>query len=77
MGLICNIIFAHLDPLQVACPQLIQPSNGSVVVESTQLGGIALYSCSTGFSRIGLTARVCLENSTWSGAEPICIPTGE
>ena len=57
------------------CPALVNPSNGSVVVNSTHYGGVAFYFCSSGYTLIGLTTRVCLASETWSGDEPKCIPS--
>ena len=60
-------------PLIGQCPPLINPSSGTVVVNSTRVGGVAFYSCLNGYTRIGLSTRVCLTRETWSGDEPECI----
>ena len=65
--------YYSFPPLTGQCPTLVNPSNGSVVVNSTHVGGVAFYSCSTGYTLIGLTTRVCLASETWSGDEPGCI----
>ena len=80
LGRYCNVPrkLLHSNVLFICspigpCPPLINPSNGTVVVNSTRVGGVAFYSCSTGYTRIGLSTRVCLTRETWSGVEPECI----
>lgn len=54
------------------CGDLIDPDNGEVDVSSTLEDGIAIYSCDGGFALLGVSARVCLANATWSDEAPTC-----
>ncbi|WAR08688.1 FBP1-like protein, partial [Mya arenaria] len=57
----------------VDCGPLSSPDNGAV----DQTGGttytkIALFSCNTGYARIGVASLTCQSNITWSGTTPVC-----
>ncbi|XP_052809439.1 neurogenic locus notch homolog protein 1-like [Mya arenaria] len=57
----------------VDCGPLSSPDNGAV----DQTGGttytkIALFSCNTGYARIGVASVTCQSNITWSGTTPVC-----
>ena len=56
------------------CGILPSPDNGVVVFifESTLVGAIAEYRCSSGFNLVGFGARFCQANGTWSDFEPTC-----
>ncbi|XP_045204681.2 sushi, von Willebrand factor type A, EGF and pentraxin domain-containing protein 1-like isoform X2 [Mercenaria mercenaria] len=48
-----------------------QPGNGGVSVSGT--GSVATYSCDTGYSLNGLSARTCQTDGTgWEGSDPSC-----
>ncbi|XP_060585338.1 sushi, von Willebrand factor type A, EGF and pentraxin domain-containing protein 1-like [Ruditapes philippinarum] len=48
-----------------------QPSNGDVSVSGT--GSVATYSCDTGYSLNGLSARTCqTDGSGWENTDPTC-----
>ena len=55
------------------CPDLDDPSNGSVSVSSNFVGGSAYYRCNSGFQRSGSSYRTCLLSGKWSGTQPTCI----
>ena len=44
----------------------------------TSYGKQAIYSCDVdGYQVVGSSVRVCLENGTWSGEEPVCNIAGK
>ena len=47
--------------------------NGNVTHTNTTLGGVATYTCDTGFILIGDIIRTCQDDSTWTGMDPSCI----
>ena len=54
------------------CPDLPDIPNGSVVESGFTTGDTAIYSCGDGFELVGNMERVCMSDSTWSGAAPFC-----
>ena len=54
------------------CPALNRPANGRVTVSSRSVGGVASYSCLSGYSRIGTSTRTCQSDGSWSGQQPRC-----
>lgn len=54
-----------------SCPELEQPVNGKVMA-STDVGGIAHYSCNDGFLPDGIPFRTCQANGTWTGEAISC-----
>ena len=50
------------------------PNNGNVNVSSMEVGGIAEYNCDLSYTLSDPEAatRMCLENGSWSGSEPVC-----
>ena len=58
----------------IDCGTLDPPENGSVSIEGTAVGNSAIYSCDTGYNRVGDSSRTCLESGEWSGDEPSCPP---
>ena len=54
------------------CPQLRNISNGKVEVNGYVEESVAIYECNKGYQLLGVCIRICYENSTWSGTEPIC-----
>ena len=62
-----------LFPLaEILCPQLFDPTNGSVAVDSQEIGSVAFYECNSGFLLFGDGIRTCKEDGQWSGLEPYC-----
>ena len=61
----------HADT--VVCPNLDDPSNGSVLVDSTFYGGRAYYNCNPGYQLSQYSSRYCQISGSWSGTQPTCI----
>ena len=59
----------------VDCGDLPAPSNGEVMVSTTEFGSTATYSCNDGYTLEGVSTRTCLASGSWSDSAPIC--TGE
>ena len=51
---------------------LLSIENGNVIHTNTTLGGVATYTCDTGFLLIGDNNRTCQADSTWTGTDPTC-----
>ncbi|XP_052280448.1 sushi, von Willebrand factor type A, EGF and pentraxin domain-containing protein 1-like [Dreissena polymorpha] len=62
---ICTIL--ECGPLEV-------PDSGNATVSSTTFGSSAIYWCNKGYHLVGNQLRTCLQNGTWSGDKPSCIP---
>ncbi|XP_021968417.1 sushi, von Willebrand factor type A, EGF and pentraxin domain-containing protein 1 isoform X1 [Folsomia candida] len=58
----------------VDCGDLPEIANGkkSCTSNTTVFGSAVIYECLNGYTLIGNSRRLCLENSTWSGSEPYC-----
>ena len=69
-GYITMIFYAVVD-----CGNLLAPSNGDVMVSTTEFGSTVTYSCNDGYTLEGVTTRTCLASGSWSGTAPTC--TGE
>lgn len=66
-------IFVGSDGLMCGVPG--KAENGLVKLYSSTLyspGQRADYKCTTGFTLVGNTSRVCHENGMWSGSIPHC-----
>ena len=61
-----------LFTIVAVCGFLPDPENGSVTISGPTLGSVATYSCDTGYDLIGDMERVCQDNGTWSGNQPVC-----
>lgn len=62
----CGILGIHCGHL----PNLL---NGQITMEKTNFGELAKYSCNDNYYLSGAKIRYCLNNSTWSNAQPECI----
>ena len=56
----------------IMCPALPDPDNGMVTWDNLAPGGIATYTCDSGFILVGDPTRNCGSDGTWSGEEPTC-----
>ena len=56
------------------CPILLNPANGRVSFSSRSVGGVAIYSCLSGYSLVGSRTRTCQSDGSciWSGEQPRC-----
>ena len=54
------------------CPDLSDPSNGSVTMNGSRMGDSAVYSCDDEFELVGDEMRTCMRYSEWSGEAPVC-----
>ena len=57
----------------VVCPNLDDPSNGSVSVDSPFYRGRANYRCNPGYRLEGWSYRTCQLSGKWNGIPPVCI----
>ena len=57
----------------VVCPNLDNPSNGSVSVVSPFYRGRANYKCNTGYRLEGWTYLICQVSGRWDDVPPVCI----
>ncbi|XP_052280450.1 C4b-binding protein beta chain-like [Dreissena polymorpha] len=60
-------LFTDCGPLEV-------PDSGSATVSATTFGSSEIYWCNKGYNLVGNQLRTCLQNGTWSGDKPSCIP---
>ena len=57
----------------VNCDTLTNPANGQVThTGGTTFGQTATYSCNTGYTLVGSSARTCQATGVWSGSAPTC-----
>ena len=63
--------------LGVECPQLENPTNGTVSQPNNVSGTIATYTCDLDFVLNGSESQTCIINGTWSAKPPTCIPAPE
>uniref|UniRef100_A0A182JZ61 Sushi, von Willebrand factor type A, EGF and pentraxin domain-containing protein 1 n=1 Tax=Anopheles christyi TaxID=43041 RepID=A0A182JZ61_9DIPT len=54
------------------CPDLSQPSLGSVNLSGKHFGSRATYTCPHGYHVVGLQSRLCQADGSWAGSEPVC-----
>ena len=54
------------------CPPLPDIPNGDVTWNTLVAGGLATYTCNSGFELAGSRTRTCGNDGTWSGDEPSC-----
>ncbi|XP_052239934.1 sushi, von Willebrand factor type A, EGF and pentraxin domain-containing protein 1-like [Dreissena polymorpha] len=55
------------------CGQLSSPSNGDADVSmGTKYGAVVVFSCNTGYERIGVASVKCLDTGVWSAKPPVC-----
>lgn len=69
------LLLYHYLSSTVICPTLSAPANGSISLSGVTVGDIANYSCNEEFELVGNATRVCLDDGTWSGQDPVCNPS--
>ena len=55
------------------CGSLSSFNSGRVSVTTYAAGGIATYSCYSGYTLSGSPTRTCLSGGSWSGSQPTCL----
>ncbi|XP_013394148.1 sushi, von Willebrand factor type A, EGF and pentraxin domain-containing protein 1 [Lingula anatina] len=63
---------SHPSCLQIKCPQLIAPNHGQMMVKEVEPRTQVTFSCDTGFTLLGNSSLVCLEDENWNGTVPVC-----
>ena len=59
----------------IDCGYPESPMFGAVdVFNMTTVGSLAVYYCKEGYKLVGTIQRICLDNGTWLGTVPSCIP---
>ncbi len=48
------------------------PENGVIFIDSTRVGAKVMYDCNVGYDLVGPPERVCADQRTWTGEEPVC-----
>ena len=75
---ICEDIDSWENPFpvckEVVCPVIRSILNGKISVDGFKFNRHAIYTCNEGYSLVGDTVRNCMENGTWSGKIPECLP---
>lgn len=66
------LMLSSSPAIAVDCGPLSDPSNGQVALNSTLRASDANYSCSDNYTLVGATRRVCQDDGSWSGEEPVC-----
>ncbi|XP_078336952.1 CUB and sushi domain-containing protein 1-like [Crassostrea virginica] len=57
----------------ILCPNVTDPSNGTVAQINNEVNGTLLYTCNSYYHvTSGDLQRVCLNNGSWSGDPPVC-----
>ena len=56
----------------VRCSGLSNPLNGRVSISTDTPGGIATYSCNSGYELVGTERRTCQNDGQWSDRAPTC-----
>ena len=70
-GLHCTKLLGLLSVVQ--CPVLAAPANGQLKSANRNYGGIATFSCNTGYQLQGNSDRQCLANGAWSEQDNTCL----
>ena len=66
-----NLLYIYSSAFDCGSTDIVQPANGSVVLDQTTLGSVANFSCDAGFALIGDATRTC-QLTGWSGSNPSC-----
>ena len=59
-------------PIRITCPSLVRPVNGDVVTTSNEVGGVATFTCATGYRPPSPASLTCGPDGEWSGTPPTC-----
>ncbi|XP_066493893.1 fibulin-7-like [Tiliqua scincoides] len=62
----------HSAKRNESCSLLPAPANGRRLGKKMVVGHEVHFVCDLGFLLVGSETRVCLENRTWSGQQPLC-----
>jgi hypothetical protein len=58
---------------ETLCKALEKPDNGSMVLTTLRIGGLATFTCNNGFSLKGDDDIECLSSGSWSSWRPSCV----
>ena len=76
-GVFIALLCMHTNfRLELRCPDLENPADGSVVYDGLVVGSQATYSCNDGYRLVGSSTRTCEIDGTWSGESPLCSQSG-
>ena len=70
-SLTSNSTFSFRFDCIATCPRLSTPPHGQLKVQSYYDGGIAVYTCDSGYYILGSFDRICKQGN-WSGSDPAC-----
>ena len=65
-------VFRTCTYTEIVCPDLEDPTYGSVDDGDNHPGTRAVYSCNDGFELVGDRKRLCDYDGTWDGEAPTC-----
>ncbi|XP_052791545.1 CUB and sushi domain-containing protein 3-like [Mya arenaria] len=63
-------------PSCVSCPQLIAPTDGSLVLITNGTSTVATFTCNIGGILLGSASITCSSDGVWSGDLPTCVVCG-
>ena len=61
-----------VDSQLALCPDLDDPSNGTVSLSGASVGDTATYVCNSGFMLVGVSVLTCKDDGTWTSPPPVC-----
>jgi hypothetical protein len=71
-GVSPDVMAPDVPAAVVTCPSLVPPLHGDLSKTSSNVGGVATYTCLSGYGTPTPATRTCQADGTWSGTEPSC-----
>ena len=68
-----NFVFSFFFWAEIKCPDLTDPANGDLTMNSISVGATANFSCNSGYFLVGEAVLTCGGDGTWSAEPPQCI----